>query len=210
MAKNQDIYLLGLTGSIATGKSTVLEMFEQLGYATFSADKAVHRLYEGKAVLQVARLFPQAIKNGEVDRKILASILISEPDKLKELEALIHPLVKQEFDETLQSALKSKVQLLVVDIPLLFEGENQYHLDAIAVTFCDEAEQLKRAMARPDMTRVKLETILARQLPQAQKRQRADFEIDTNQNLQHTKEQVVEIAHQCIAILTSRTHNKPD
>ena len=204
--KNPDIFLLGLTGSIATGKSTVLNMFEQLGYATFSADAAVHELYEAEVVPFVSKIVPQAIKNNRVDRQVLAEILVKEPAKLAPLEKIIHPLVKQHFDKTLARAIKNQDKLLVVDIPLLFEGKNQYELDAIAVTYCDEREQLKRALSRPNMTKEKLETILARQMPQDQKRKHADFEIDTNQSLQKTKEQVVDIAAQCLAILAVRPH----
>ncbi len=192
------IFLLGLTGSIATGKSTVLNMFKELGYLTFSADDVVHALYKSEAVETVKKIFPASIIKNQVDRDHLASIVINHPEKITTLEAAIHPLVHKKYEEFLQEAKNNNERLLIIDIPLLFETKNTYDLDAVAVTFCDEKEQYKRAMARLGMSEEKFATIVARQLPQIEKRRLADFEIDTNVSLARTREQVVEIAHKCI------------
>lgn len=181
-------------------------MFADLGHGIFSADNAVHELYKSEAINEVKHLFPQSVVKGEVDRNALAEVLIEQPEKLAALEAIIHPLVRQKFKTALAQAKINNIALLVVDIPLLYEGKNSYDLDAVAVTFCDDEEQYKRAMARPDMTKEKLTTILKRQLPQLEKRRRADFGIDTNQTITQTRAQVVEIASQCVANVIDTSH----
>ena len=198
--KNQKLFKLGLTGSIATGKSTVLKMFEELGHVSFSADAIVHKLYQAEAVPLIEKFYPEAIIENKVDRAVLAKFLLANPQKISQLEALIHPLVLEHYAQFIQNAQRSAQKLAIIDIPLLYESKNNYELDAVAVTFCSEDTQRQRAMARPDMTKQKFETILARQISQDEKRRRADFEIDTNLPLENTKIQIVEIANQCLAI----------
>ena len=171
---------LGLTGSIATGKSTVLAAFAASGVPVFSSDEAVHELYAGEAVGPVGKAFPGVVRNGRVDRDTLSAALIADPKRLGELERIVHPLVRRRIAIFLERAEETGAPLAVVDIPLLFEGGHDYGLDKVAVTVCDEAIERQRALARPGMTVEKLETILARQLPQAEKRKRADYIFDTS------------------------------
>lgn len=192
------LFRLGLTGSIATGKSTALDAFAALGHPIISSDAIVHALYEGEAVAPVETVFPGVTKNGAIDRAALAAILVEAPARIAELEAVVHPLVRQKLAEFAEKAAAQGARLAVFDIPLLFETGHDYGLDAVAVTFCDEAEQRRRALARPGMTVEKLETILAKQLPQADKKARADYLIDTNLSLDDTSRQVQDIAADCL------------
>jgi dephospho-CoA kinase len=182
---------LGLTGSIATGKSTVLNVFKEHGIPTFSSDEAVHELYAGEAVEPVDRLFPGVGATGTIDRAELSRRLVAEPRRLAELEAVVHPLVRQRIAKFLAESEASGVDIAVVDIPLLFEGGHDWGLDAVIVTTVDEAEQRRRALERPGMTEEKLDAILARQMPQAEKRRRADYVIDTSKSIVETHNDVV-------------------
>ncbi|HEY9013394.1 MAG TPA: dephospho-CoA kinase [Devosia sp.] len=181
---------LGLTGSIATGKSTVLAVMAELGIPTFSSDEAVHELYTGEAVGPVDALFPGVGISGVVDREELSRRLLAEPARLKALEAAVHPLVRKRIAEFLADAEAAGADIAVVDIPLLFEGGHDWGLDAVIVTAVDAAEQRRRALARPGMTDAKLDAILARQLPQAEKIARADYVLDTGKSLEETREDV--------------------
>ena len=181
---------LGLTGSIATGKSTVLAAFAALSVPVFSSDEAVHELYAGEAVGPVGKAFPGVVREGRVDRDTLSAALIADPKRLGELERIVHPLVRRRIALFLEQAAATGAPLAVVDIPLLFEGGHDYGLDKVAVTVCDEAIERQRALARPGMTVEKLETILARQLPQAEKRKRADYIFDTSGPIAATEAKV--------------------
>lgn len=192
------MFKLGLTGSIATGKTTALEQFAELGYPVFSADQVVHNLYEGPAASALKQEFPEAVSANKVDRAILATYLTKHPEKIEILEAIIHPMVLETYLQFLKNN-QTKNALAVIDIPLLFEGQNNYHLDAVAVTHCEPDLQRQRAMAREGMTVEKFRIILDRQMDQQQKKQKADYLIDTNGTLLQTKQQVVEIAKQCLA-----------
>jgi dephospho-CoA kinase len=171
---------IGLTGSIASGKSTLLKAFGALGVPVFSSDEAVHALYRGEAVGPVARAFPGVVRNGQVDRAALSAQLIENPSRLAELEAIVHPLVRARIKAFLAGAERQGAPLAVVDIPLLYEGGHDYGLDRVIVAVADSAELRRRALARPGMTVEKLDTILARQLPQDEKRRRADYIVDTS------------------------------
>jgi dephospho-CoA kinase len=181
---------IGLTGSIATGKSTILSAFADLGVPVFSSDEAVHRLYEGEAVAPVGAAFPGVVKDGRIDRTALSKILVAEPARMVALEAIVHPLVRREIADFLEDAAQSGAALAVVDIPLLFESGYDYGLDAVAITVCDPAIQRARALARPGMTVEKLETILARQMPQDEKMKRATYVFDTNGEVEATRRKV--------------------
>ena len=184
---------LGLTGSIATGKSTVLAAFAELGVPTFSSDEAVHELYRGAAVAPVEVTFPGVAVNGVIDRDKLSRQLIGHPARLQQLEAIVHPLVRARIRAFLADAAARGAPLAVVDIPLLFENGVDWGLDAVIVTVVDEAEQRRRALARPGMTVEKLEAILARQLPQAEKVKRATYIIDTSDTIEATREAVARL-----------------
>jgi len=184
---------LGLTGSIATGKSTVLKAFADLGVPTFSSDEAVHELYRGAAVAPVEAAFPGVSVDGAIDRDKLSRQLIGHPQRLRQLEAIVHPLVRTRIRSFLSEAAARGETMAVVDIPLLFENGVDWGLDAIIVTVVDEAEQRRRALARPGMTVEKLDAILARQLPQAEKVKRATYIIDTSDTIEATRQTVAEL-----------------
>jgi len=184
------MFKLGLTGSIATGKSTALKAFADLGIPVFSSDDVVHELYRDEAVRPIEAVFPGVTTDGAIDRQKLSKILIDHPERLRELEAIVHPLVRARINRFLADADASGARLAVVDIPLLYERGVDWGLDAVAVTVVDEAEQRRRAMARPGMTVEKLDAILARQMPQAEKRARADYILDTSRSIDSTRADV--------------------
>lgn len=190
-------YVLGLTGSIATGKSTVLGMLRDAGIPTYSADQAVHELYSGEAVAAVAEKFPEAIVKGKIDRQKLAQILVAAPHRLSELEAIVHPLVQEKANQFIDFHKKFGSQIVVLEIPLLFESGTRYPMDAIAVTWCSDDVQRQRALARDGMSAEKLDTILARQMPQAEKKRRADFLIDTGCTVPQTQAQIDQMLQDC-------------
>lgn len=184
---------LGLTGSIATGKSTTLAAFADLGIPTFSSDEAVHELYRGAAVAPVEAAFPGVAVNGVIDREKLSRHLVGHPGRLQQLEAIVHPLVRARIRSFLADAEARGETIAVVDIPLLFENGIDWGLDAVIVTVVDAAEQRRRALARPGMTVEKLEAILARQLPQAEKVKRATYIIDTSDTIEATRQSVADL-----------------
>jgi len=184
------MFKLGLTGSIATGKSTALKAFADLGIPVFSSDDVVHELYRDEAVRPIEAVFPGVTTDGAIDRQKLSQILIDHPERLRELEAIVHPLVRARINRFLAEAAASGARLAVVDIPLLYERGVDWGLDAVAVTVVDEAEQRRRALARPGMTVEKLDAILARQMPQAEKRARADYILDTSRSIDSTRADV--------------------
>jgi dephospho-CoA kinase len=184
------MFRLGLTGSIATGKSTALKAFADLGIPVFSSDDVVHDLYKAEAVPPVEAVFPGVTTDGIIDRQKLSAILVAHPERLKSLEAIVHPLVRARINRFLENSAAAGAKLAVVDIPLLFERGVDWGLDAVAVTVVDEAEQRRRALARPGMTVEKLAAILARQMPQAEKRARADYILDTGTSIDSTRADV--------------------
>jgi len=173
------MWRIGITGSIATGKSTVLKAFADLGVPVFSADQAVAELYARDAVAPVEALFPGVTKDGVIDKTVLSAQLAADPTGFKRLEAVVHPLVRARIAAFMDQAEASGQALAVVEVPLLFESGHDYGFDALGVTWVDEAIQRQRALARPGMTVDKLQTILARQLPQAEKKARATYLFDT-------------------------------
>lgn len=184
---------LGLTGSIATGKSTALAAFADLGVPVFSSDDAVHALYHGEAIAPVEALFPGVVRDGVIDRQELGRRLVANPERLAELEAVVHPLVREQMRKFLAEAKASGAPLAVVDVPLLFETGFDYGFDAVAVTVVDPEIQRRRALGRPGMTVEKLNTILARQLPQAEKMSRATYVLDTSGSIEALREAVAAI-----------------
>jgi len=173
------MFRIGVTGSIATGKSTLLAAFEKAGVPTFSADQAVAELYAGEAVAAVEALFPGVAPAGVVDRQELARRLAADPSGFARLEAAVHPLVRARIARFLAAAEQAGHLVAAVEVPLLFESGHDYGFDAVAVTHVDEAIQRRRILARPGMTVEKMEALLARQLPQAEKKRRATYLFDT-------------------------------
>lgn len=187
---------VGLTGSIGMGKSTVLAMFADEGAAVWNADDAVHRLYAkgGGGVEAVGARFPTAIRDGAVDRDILSRLVLDDAAALAELEAIVHPLVSGDRATFLDQAARDGADLAVLDIPLLFEKSYEKFFDAVVVVSAPADVQKTRVLARPGMDEKKFRSILMRQTPDAEKRRRADFVIDTGSPLSQTKMQVREVA----------------
>ena len=173
------MWRIGITGSIATGKSTLLAAFEKAGIPTFSADAAVAALYENEAVGPVEALFPGVARDKKIDRQELARRLAEKPENFKKLEALVHPLVRQKIADFMDGAAASGKIAAAVEVPLLYESGYDYGFDAVAVTFVDAEIQNQRIMARQGMTVEKRNTILARQMPQDEKKRRASYLFDT-------------------------------
>ncbi|MEQ1930603.1 MAG: dephospho-CoA kinase [Parvularculaceae bacterium] len=184
--------VVGLTGSIGMGKSTVLKMFADLGARTWSADEAVHRLYAlgGAAVSAIGAAIPGCISDGAVDRARLSKILLGEPALLARVEAIVHPLVAEDRARFLEAARAARAGLAVLDIPLLFEKGYERGFDAVIVVSAAAHIQKKRVLARRGMSAEKFAAILAKQMPDSEKRQRADYVISTDRSLAATRSDV--------------------
>jgi dephospho-CoA kinase len=187
--------LVGLTGSIGMGKSETAKMFARLGIPVYDADAAVHRLYEagGGAVAEIAKAFPDCVRDGHVDRAALAASLNDGRASLQRLEQIVHPLVAREQRAFLDQAEQAGAEMVVLDIPLLFETGGHARMDAVVVVSAPEEVQRLRVMARPGMTAEKLDHILARQMPDAEKRAQAHFVVETDKGFDHAFEQVKRI-----------------
>ena len=187
--------LLGLTGSIGMGKTTTAGLFAEAGAWVHDADAAVHRLYArgGAAVGPIGQAFPGAVREGAVDRRALSARLAGDPEALARLEAIVHPLVAADRDAFLARAAAQGATVAVLDAPLLFEVGQDSSVDAVVVVSAPEAVQRERVLSRPGMTPQKLEALLARQLPDADKRARADFVVDTAGGIEAAREQVRQI-----------------
>ena len=182
----------GLTGSIAMGKSETAKMFAARGIPVFDSDAAVHALYAkgGAAVKPVAAIAPAAVVDGRVDRGRLAALVQAEPALLPRIEAVVHPLVRGLQEQFLAESMKAGVDIAVLDIPLLFETGRDHEVDVIIVVSAGADLQRDRALKRPGMTEEKLAFILKKQLPDEQKRARADYVIDTSESLAITGREV--------------------
>jgi dephospho-CoA kinase len=193
-----EMLIVGLTGSIAMGKTETARMFARLGYPVFDADAAVHRLYDrgGAAVPLIADAFPGAVVDGRVNRSKLADQVTGDPEALARLESIVHPLVRREQEAFLESAREAGHLFAVLDIPLLFETGRAKDVDAVVVVSAPPDVQNERVLARPGMTQGKFAAILARQMPDSEKRRRADFVVDTSKGLEPAFEQVRAIAEE--------------
>lgn len=181
---------IGLTGSIGMGKSTTAKLFEAEGVPVADSDAIVHALYAGIAAPLIDALFPGTVTDGVVDRAKLGKHIIGKPDAMKKLEGIIHPLVRQEQDIFLSHAKSKGAKFAVLDIPLLFETHAQTRVEKIVVVTAPADVQRERVLARPGMTIEKFEAILERQTPDAEKRQRADFIIDTSHGIDAARQNV--------------------
>ncbi len=182
--------ILGLTGSIGMGKTTAANMFADNGVPVYSADDAVHQLYSGRAAPLIEAAFPGAVVDGTVDRTKLSSAVLGKPEALKKLESIIHPLVHEEEAAFLARARADGADIALIDIPLLFETGGQSRVDKVAVVSAPADIQRERVLSRAGMTEAKFEAILARQMPDAEKRARADFVIDTSGDFEETRAQI--------------------
>lgn len=187
--------ILGLTGSIGMGKTTTAAMFAAAGAAVYDADAVVHRLYApgGAAVAPIDAAFPGVVADGAVDRARLSARVLHDPAALRALESITHPLVIADRAAFLAEAGGADASVAVIDVPLLFETGGQRLVHAVAVVSAPEGVQRERVLARPGMTPAKLDAILARQLPDAEKRARADFIIDTGAGLEPARGQVAAV-----------------
>ncbi|MES0023664.1 MULTISPECIES: dephospho-CoA kinase [unclassified Mesorhizobium] len=175
--------VLGLTGSIGMGKSTTAKMFVDAGVPVHDSDETVHRLYAGKAAPLVEAAFPGTVIAGSVDRTELARRVLGNAAALKTLEAIVHPLVRADADAFLARHRAAGAPLVVLDIPLLFETGGRNRVDKVVVVTAPADIQRARVLARPDMSEEKLAAILAKQVPDAEKRRQADFVIDTGEGM---------------------------
>src|SRR5271167_4260930 len=175
--------VLGLTGSIGMGKSTTASLFAEAGVPVYDADAAVHRLYEGEAVPAIEAAFPGATANGKVDRNKLSARVVHDAAAMKRLEEIVHPMLGSSRQKFLHDAERSGAPVAVVDVPLLFETGGDKRVDAVVVVTTSPELQRERILTRGTMTNEALDSILARQMPDAEKRQRADFVVDTSHGL---------------------------
>jgi dephospho-CoA kinase len=187
------VIVLGLTGSLGMGKSTTAQMFAEAGCRVLSADAVVHDLYRGAALAPIAAAFPGVVAAGEVDRDRLAAHLLAHPADFPRLEAIVHPLVRAAEEVFLAEARADGATIVVLDIPLLFESGAERRCDAVVVVTAPEDVQRARVLARPGMSEDKLAAILGRQMPDAEKRRRADFVIDTGQGIEPARRAVHDI-----------------
>ncbi len=185
--------IIGLTGSIAMGKSTVAKMLLENGIPMISADQIVHDLYEDEAVPILEKAFPGSTENNQVNREKLLSLLLKEEDGFKKLEILIHPLVRQKEWEFIKENKDKGSNLVAIEIPLLFETGAEKLMDVVLLASAPAEVQKQRVMARPGMTTEKFKTLLAKQMPDAEKRKKADFIVDTSCSLSETEDQLKEI-----------------
>lgn len=184
--------VIGLTGSIGMGKTATARMFAEEDVPVADSDKVVHQLYEkgGAAVAPITTAFPDVVTDGAIDRQKLARHLAGNPDDFKRIEAIVHPLVRAEQEKFLNDARRRQAPLAVLDIPLLFETGRDRDVDKIVVVSAPAAVQRARVLARPGMTEEKFASILARQLPDAEKRARADYIVDSGRGFDHARAQV--------------------
>lgn len=184
-------FILGLTGSIGMGKSTTANLFRKQGVPVYDADQTVHDLYRGRLAPLIEAAFPGSTQDGVVDRAKLSAHVVGHPEKLKALEAIVHPAVQEEQDLFIQKYRDSP--LVVLDIPLLFENGKDRFCDAVAVVTTDATTQKKRVMMREGMTEEKMDSLLSRQMPDSEKRKRAQFIIDTGLDIPDAERQVLSI-----------------
>jgi len=189
------VIVIGLTGSVGMGKSTTAAMFREAGVPVHDSDEAVRQLYApgGGAVGPVGAVFPGAVRNGAVDREALRQAVLDHPDALNRLNAIVHPLVAADREAFLARARQDGAPLVVLDIPLLFETGGHQGVDAVVVVSAPAPVQRERVLSRPGMTPARLDAILAAQMDDVEKRDRADFVIDTSRGLGPARQQVAEI-----------------
>lgn len=184
------MFILGLTGSIGMGKSTTAQLFAEEGVPVHDADAAVHRLYDGEAVSLIEKAFPGTTAGGKVDRAKLSQAVLGNQAAMRRLETIVHPLVHKSEREFLAAATKRGAPVAVLDIPLLFETAGEGRTDAVVVVTAPAAIQRQRVLERPGMTEEKFKALLGKQMPDAEKRKRADFIVDTGQGIEHARAQV--------------------
>jgi len=197
--------ILGLTGSIGMGKSTTAKLFAEAGVPVYDADATVHQLYEGEAAPAIEAAFPGTTVDGKVDRQKLSARVVHDSAAMKLLEQIVHPMLGASRQKFFADAEASGAAVTVVDVPLLYETGGEKRVDAVVVVTTSPENQRERIMARGTMTRETLDSILARQLPDAEKRKRADFVVDTSHGLDPVRAQIRDILQQVVKMPQRRS-----
>jgi dephospho-CoA kinase len=197
--------LLGLTGSIGMGKSTTAKLFAEAGVPVYDADATVHMLYEGEAVPAIEAAFPGTTADGRVDRNKLSARVVHDPAAMAQLEQIVHPMLGASRQRFLDDAERSGAPVAVVDVPLLFETGGEKRVDAVVVVTTTPEIQRQRILARDNMTSEKLDAILARQLPDAEKRRRADFVVDTSHGPDPVRARIRDILNEAVKMPQRRS-----
>jgi dephospho-CoA kinase len=190
---DRKMLILGLTGSIGMGKSTTAKLFAEAGVPVYDADATVHKIYQGEAASAIEAAFPGTTVDGKVDRNKLSARVVHDPAAMKQLEQIVHPMLGASREKFLDDAERSGAPVAVVDVPLLFETGGEKRVDAVVVVTTSPEVQRERILARDNMTGEKLDAILARQLPDVEKRERADFVVDTSHGLDPVRAQIRDI-----------------
>jgi dephospho-CoA kinase len=190
--------VLGLTGSIGMGKSTTAKLFAEAGVPVYDADATVHKIYEGGAAPAIEAAFPGTTVDGKVDRARLSAKVVHDPAAIRKLEQIVHPMLKAYHQKFLDDAERSGAPVAVVDVPLLFETGGEKRVDAVVVVTTSPEQQQMRILGRGTMTEEALEALLARQMPDQEKRKRADFVVDTSHGLDPVRARIRDILDQAV------------
>jgi dephospho-CoA kinase len=190
--------ILGLTGSIGMGKSTTAKLFAEAGVPVYDADATVHRIYQGEAAPAIEAAFPGTTVDGKVDRVRLSAKVVHDPAAMKQLEQIVHPMLRGYHQKFIDDAEQGGAPVAVIDVPLLYETGGEKRVDAVVVVTTTPEIQRQRILARDNMTSEKLDAILARQLPDAEKRRRADFVVDTSDGLDPVRARIRDILDQAV------------
>jgi dephospho-CoA kinase len=185
--------ILGLTGSIGMGKSTTAKLFAEAGVPVYDADATVHSIYQGEAVPAIEAAFPGTTSDGKVDRAKLSATVVHDPAAIQRLEQVVHPMLRSYHQKFLEDAERAGAPVVVMDVPLLFETGGEKRVDAVVVVTTAPEVQRERILARGTMTAETLDAILARQTPDAEKRRRADFVVDTSHGLDPVRVRIRDI-----------------
>ena len=197
--------ILGLTGSIGMGKSTTAKLFAEAGVPVYDADAAVHKIYEGEAAPAIEAAFPGTTVDGKVDRARLSAKVVHDPAAMKQLEQIVHPMLGASRKKFFEDAEAAGAPVVVLDIPLLYETGGEKRVDAVVVVTTTPELQRERVLARGTMDQAKLDSILARQLPDAEKRERADFIVDTSDGLDPVRARIKDILAEVVKMPQRRT-----
>jgi dephospho-CoA kinase len=197
--------ILGLTGSIGMGKSTTAKLFAEAGVPVYDADAAVHRLYEGEAAPAIEAAFPGTTVDGKVDRARLSALVVHDAAAMQQLERIVHPMLGASRKRFLDEAERSGAPVAVVDVPLLYETGGENRVDAVVVVTTSPEVQRERILARDNMSGEKLDAILARQLPDSEKRKRADFVVDTSHGLDPVRARIRDILDDAVKLPQRRS-----
>jgi dephospho-CoA kinase len=197
--------ILGLTGSIGMGKSTTAKLFAEAGVPVYDADATVHRIYQGEAVPAIEAAFPGTTSDGKVDRARLSATVVQDPAAMQRLEQIVHPMLRSYHQKFLDDAERSGAPVVVMDVPLLFETGGEKRVDAVVVVTTAPEVQRERILARGTMTAETLDAILARQTPDAEKRRRADFVVDTSDGLDPVRARIRDILAEVVKMPQRRS-----